>query len=345
MLVGTSAMALVYLLLSLAPCLVRGASYKGYDSDFSFDADAGHNPSWMAHLPDDANITALSIPGTHDTMTDRISSLTRQCQNWNLTTQLNAGLRYLDIRARVRHNELHIYHASSPTGYSYRDVLLAVFDFLDANPSEAIVMRLKREGPPLGLGNKRSFQDAFNYARVADPATHPGATKHLFLYNDTSLPIPTLGQLRSKIFLLQNWKEDDAAAAAATNTTTTYGLEWAGPQMILEDKWIIPSPSQLDQKWDAIRSALERANADPLDNRHLYLAHTSASVGVLPIVAAAGTKDKTYPRGMNERTGAWLEDHVGGAERAGIIIFDFPGRRAIDAVIAWNGHLVERTGL
>lgn len=340
MLSGTCTMVLFYVLLSLGPCLVRGVCYKGFESDYSFDANAAHNPSWMRHIPDDVNITSLSIPGTHDTMTYSIKKLEFQCQNWNLTTQLNAGLRYIDIRARMKNNALHIFHASEPTGYSFRDVLLAAFAFLDANPSEAIIMRLKREGGPLGHGNKRTFQAAFNYARLNDPATKTGAAKHLYIYNDTSLPIPTLGQLRSKIFILQNWKD-----TTKQGKDQVYGLKWEGPQMVLEDKWIIPSPSHLDEKWDAIRPALEKANADPLDNKHLYLAHISASIGVLPIEAAAGTKNETYPRGMNDKTGAWVEEHVRGGTRTGIVIFDFPGRRAIDGVIEWNRHFAKRMGL
>ncbi|KAG5982340.1 hypothetical protein E4U55_002031 [Claviceps digitariae] len=352
MIAGTGTMVLVYVLLSLAPCLVSGVCYKGYESDYSFDANVAHNPSWMGHLPDDVNITSLSIPGTHDTMTYSVKKLRLQCQNWNLTTQLNAGLRYVDIRARLKNNQLHIYHASEPTGYSYKDVLLALFAFLDANPSEAIIMRLKREGGPVGLGNKRTFQEAFDYARLHDPATQPGAAKHLFLYNDTSLPIPTLGQLRSQVFILQNWKADDTISSSTEHATDkqdqdhllSYGLEWDGPQMILEDRWIIPSPAHLDLKWDAIRPALEKANADPLDNKHLYLSHISASVGVLPIEAAAGTKNKIYPLGMNDKTGAWVEEHLQGGVRTGVLAFDFPGQRVIDAVLEWNRHLVKRMG-
>ncbi|KAG6003642.1 hypothetical protein E4U21_001845 [Claviceps maximensis] len=350
MLAGTGTMALLYVLLSLAPSLVAGVSYKGYESDYSFDANEAHNPSWMRSLPDSVNITSLSIPGTHDTMTYDIKKIQLQCQNWNLTTQLNAGLRYVDIRARLKDNELHIYHGHEPTGHSYREVLLTLFAFLDANPSEAIVMRLKEEGGPIGFGNKRSFQEAFNYARLDDPATSPGAAKHLFVYNASSLPIPTLGQLRSKVFILQNWKRDDDTTTITkdpkdpkdkTDDSPTYGLQWDGPQMILEDKWIIISPSHLDQKWDAIHSALETANVDALNNEHIYLSHLSASVGVLPIVAAAGTKDNVYPHGMNDKTGAWVEENLRGGVRTGVVIFDFPGRRAIEAVLEWNRHFVQ----
>ncbi|KAK2616833.1 hypothetical protein QQS21_000210 [Conoideocrella luteorostrata] len=340
MLSGTCTMVLFYVLLSLAPCIVSGACYKGYESAYSFDANRAVYPSWMKGLPNHVNITSLSIPGTHDTMTYDIKKFSLQCQNWDLATQLNAGLRYFDIRARMKDNELHIFHASEPTGHSYQDVLLAMFAFLGANPSEAIVMRLKEEGRPVGHNNRRTFQEAFNYARLDSLATKSGSQKHLYIYNDTAQPIPTLGQLRSKIFILQNWIDTSKKAG-----NQTYGLQWEGPQMMLEDRWIIPSPAHLDQKWEAIEPALEKANRDPLDNQHIYLAHISASVGVLPIEAAAGTKNGTYPKGMNDKTGEWVDSHLKGGVRTGIVIFDFPGRKAIDGVIKWNRHLVKRMGL
>jgi len=329
---GVYAMILGQLLLLLAAIdTVTAASYHGYQSDYSFDANLSHHPSWMAGIPDGVNITSLSIPGTHDTMTFHVDSRVLQCQNWNLTVQMTAGLRYFDIRGRVHRNEVLIYHGKKYTGYTLKKVLLEMFNFLDQNPSEVLIMRLKKEGPPIGR-DAVSYEAALNHTRLTDKDTKNGAQKHLALYQDSSKPIPTVGQLRGKIFLLQDFQ-------CAKNAQ--YGLTWAGPQMVLEDKFSISSQRHLDVKWAAIQQALDRANADPLDNKHLYLTHLSAADGVLPIQAAAGTEGKT-PVGMNLRTGQWLDSHVDakGSVRTGIVIFDFPGKRAIESVLAWNKHVV-----
>ncbi|POR33796.1 1-phosphatidylinositol phosphodiesterase [Tolypocladium paradoxum] len=325
---GAAVMVLFYLLLSLAPCSVGAARcYRGYQSAYSFDADRAHHPAWMGRLPDAANLTALSIPGSHDTMTYGVRGpdvATLQCQNWNLSTQMAAGLRYFDIRARLSDDELHIYHGNGYTGFSLADVLVDVFAFLDEHPSEAVVMRLKEEAAPVGVNNTLSFEQAFNRYR----RSMPGADTHMAVYN-ASAPLPTLGALRSKIFLLQDFRAADGGP---------YGLAWDGPQMALEDKWIVPDVYHLADKWTAIRIALERAAMAPLsDNSLLYLAHVSASVGVLPIAAAAGPRNRSVT-GMNDMTGQWLLDFVASADaaRTGIVIFDFPGQRAIDAVLAWN---------
>jgi 1-phosphatidylinositol phosphodiesterase len=333
------AMALIYILISLAPCSIggRGACYNGYQSRFSFDADLASHADWMADLPDAANLTGLSIPGTHDTMTYEMPDQTLQCQNWNLTTQLHAGLRYFDIRGRVRDDRIAIYHADGDTGFVLTDVLTTLFDFLDAHPSETVIMRLEEEGKPVGDNDSLSFEDVFNYYRRDCPETSAGADRHLFLYDRTS-PIPTLGALRGKIFLLQNFKATSGGP---------YGLEWGGKQMALEDLWIIPDVYHLAEKWTAIRDALERAAlAAADDNDFLYLAHLSASVGVIPIEAAAGPLNRTVV-GMNDMTGQWLTDFRDDDEvvRTGVVIIDFPGNRLIDIIIRWNKLLLKSMGM
>jgi 1-phosphatidylinositol phosphodiesterase len=322
------ATALLYALLTLGtgPCTAGATCYRGYQSLYSFDAGDEDHAAWMASIPDDVRITSLSIPGTHDTMTYEIASEQLQCQNWNLSTQLRSGLRYLDIRARLRDDELHIYHADGYTGFSYEQVLLDVFAFLDENPSETILMRLKEEGGPIGTHNTISFEDAFHYHHNVSPLTAPGSEKHLHKY-EFAAPIPTIGALRSKIFILQNFDSRGGP----------YGLQWEGPEMVLEDLWIIPDVYHLSEKWSAIRDALENAALAPDDNRFLYLVHTSASVGVLPIEAAAGPMNRTI-QGMNDMTGQYLEDASGNVDeaRVGVVIIDFPGRKLISTVLKWT---------
>ncbi|KAL7925698.1 PLC-like phosphodiesterase [Trichoderma austrokoningii] len=322
------AAALLYAIVALGsgPCTAGATCYRGYQSPYSFDAGDADRAAWMAAIPDDVHITSLSIPGTHDTMTYGIASQQLQCQNWNLTVQLRSGLRYLDIRARLRDDELHIYHADGYTGFSYEQVLLDVFAFLDEHPSETILMRLKEEGSPIGAHNSISFEAAFHYHHYLSPLTAPGSAKHLHRY-DFAAPMPTLGALRSKILILQNFDARDGP----------YGLQWEGPEMVLEDLWIIPDVYHLAEKWSAIRDALETAALAPDDNRFLYLAHLSASVGVLPIEAAAGPMNRTI-QGMNDMTGQYLEDAEGNVDeaRVGVVIVDFPGRKLIDTVLRWN---------
>ncbi|KAL2754253.1 hypothetical protein ACRALDRAFT_1081364 [Sodiomyces alcalophilus JCM 7366] len=359
-------LVLLSALLSLDPCLTllgKGHCYGDYHSEYSFDVGRLDHSSWMQSIPDDTNLTSLSIPGTHDTLTFDMRDETYQCQNHNLSAQLRAGIRYLDVRGRLTNNSILIYHADRYTGYTYTDVLLTVFDFLDQHPSETIVMRLKEEGRPYGR-NDRTFEEAFNHYLHNDTDTAPRAQVHFYM-PDTFLPLPTLGALRGKILLLQQFPTATAVSPAFFNQAKMtrspapkpgsgsgrYGIVWESRVMVLQDLWIIPSLQHLDMKWDAIEAALIRAaeTSHPADraNDALHLSHLSASVGVLPIEAAAGSRDGSVV-GMNDRTGRWLVEQAvrRGEEgqqsyygRTGIVIMDFPGQDLVDAVLERNSGL------
>ncbi|RDA84687.1 hypothetical protein CP532_2755 [Ophiocordyceps camponoti-leonardi (nom. inval.)] len=294
----------------------------GRSHAYSFDADASHRPSWMASLSDERNLSSVSIPGTHDTMTHTLRNETHfWCQNHGLDVQLVAGMRYFDIRLRLRDDSLPIYHGSSDTNYTLPQVLDIMTRFLERYPSEALVVRVKDEGGPLG-SNTMSFEDAF--ARDVKPFQRRVLPAH-----DPAQPLPSLGQVRGSIFLLQEFK----------SSRRRYGLEWEGPLMVLEDWWIVPNLSFLPVKWDKIRQAFKKAATQPpSDNSHLYLSHISATgYELLPVEAAAGPANRSVS-GLNDLTGTWLE-HCRGKlpnSRVGIVILDFPGRRAIDAVLDWN---------
>jgi 1-phosphatidylinositol phosphodiesterase len=112
--------------------------------------------------------------------------------------------------------------------------------------------------------------------------------------------------------------------------------------MVLQDLWEIENVDSLWKKWDAIEKSLVDAATVPDDNRALFLSHLSASVGVLPIEAAAGPLNRTVV-GMNDETGEWLLDIADGGEdeknaRTGVVITDFPGQSLIDLVLSHNDH-------
>ncbi|KAL5614840.1 hypothetical protein BROUX41_004923 [Berkeleyomyces rouxiae] len=320
----------------LRPCAESPTQhcYRGYTSAWSFNAVQSAAPpappppqaEWMGGLPDAANLSSLSLPGTHDTMTFSMASEQLQCQNHNLSTQLEAGVRYIDARTRLQGDTLAIYHSFQPTGHTFANVMTTVFDFLDAHPSEAIVVRIKEEGPRLGNGSVL-FEEAFNALRLDDAELAPRFEKHLYAKPSPQSPLPTLGEMRGKILILQEFPG-----------TEEYGVRWRSTCIVLEDLWIIPSVPHLELKWTAIHSALVRAATEPDDNSALYVSHLSASVGVLPIEAAAGPLDGTAI-GMNERTGTWLEKEP--KARRGVVIIDFPGQALIDVVIGQNAPLMK----
>ena len=152
---------------------------------------AGSN--WMSSASGDLPLTRFSIPGTHDAgaLYEPLSGTTK-CQNLTLTEQLNAGVRFLDIRCRHVNNGFLIHHGLVYQKINFDDVLHVVTGFLTNNPTETVIMSVKEEYDP--KGNTRTFEATFD----SYVAKSPG--KWLLTSN-----IPTLDQARGKIVLFRRF--------------------------------------------------------------------------------------------------------------------------------------------
>lgn len=377
------------------------ATYHNYTSAFSFDlnetSSTNHSyEAWMARVPDATPLTRLSIPGTHDTFTFTLTdNVVFQCQNHDLPAQLRAGLRYFDVRGRLvvpasqqqaaTDPVIGIFHGHVPTGHTFEDVLLTLFAYLDAHPSEGVVLRVKEEGAPVYQdppenddndnanwrtgGYNTTFEEAFNHYRTNNTRTAPGCARHLLMPwppllggDGDDRVMPTMGQLRGRILVLYEFP----VAAATGGTPAPYGIPWdTPPYTSLEDLWVIPDAAHLDDKWAAVRAHLEKvAAAGSGDDDQaaagddtLFLTHLSASTGVTPIEAAAGPldamrEDGTVIRGINDRTGLWLEAEdeddrnrylpQDAFRKTGIVMADFPGRRLVEDILGRNEWLYEK---
>ena len=80
--------------------------------------------NWMARLPDSHLLSQLSLPGTHDTcaLYNGFSFGFAKCQAWALADQLNAGIRFIDIRCRHLGDRFAIYHGVIDQRISFDDV-------------------------------------------------------------------------------------------------------------------------------------------------------------------------------------------------------------------------------
>ncbi|KAF1840924.1 PLC-like phosphodiesterase [Cucurbitaria berberidis CBS 394.84] len=180
---------------------------------------ANHLPNyakWMAKLPDSLPLSALSIPGTHNSHTHYRALPSARCQAVDIKTQLDNGIRFLDIRVQPVHakdtskKDLYLVHgafAISLTGQKYFEpILQQCYDFLSANPTETILISLKREGV--------GFATDEHLARILDE--HYIAPKASCWYTDSKLPY--LGDVRGKLVLIRRYN-------TATTDTTAPGLD------------------------------------------------------------------------------------------------------------------------
>ncbi|KAI0391153.1 phosphatidylinositol-specific phospholipase C [Xylariaceae sp. FL0594] len=165
---------------------------------------SAHLACWMREIRDEYPLTALSIPGTHNSPTCHVALPSVRCQAVGVREQLDNGVRFLDIRVNVNqdNDDLALVHAAFPvslTGNKYfKGLVETVYAFLDANPSETVIMSVKREGTGRGTDQKLS--------RLLKANFYDGAEKRWY----TDPRIPRLGEVRGKIILLRRHVNDES---------------------------------------------------------------------------------------------------------------------------------------
>ena len=222
--------------------------------------------SWMRELKDETPLSALSIPGTHNSPTCHRALPSVRCQAVSPQKQLENGVRFFDIRLQVETPEdlskdgLILVHSVFPislTGTKYfRDLVNEVMQFLDKNPSETVIMSLKREGTGNGTDDQlgRILRD--HYA---------GDVNHWF----TAPRIPTLGETRHKITLIRRFglepglrKEWDGAGwciNAETWADNTPNDTCPSGDVCVQDFYEVLETENIDKKIEFSRDHLERA--------------------------------------------------------------------------------------
>lgn len=125
-----------------------GATKSRYDS-FTFANSAGEPVSgnnWMSKLPGGMRLSDVCIPGAHDSGTASVSmNHAAQCQQFDYTDMLNAGLRYFDLRIGpdtcIVHNSTTCYYRGEIMNLG--DVENMVDGFLNENPGETVILQVK----------------------------------------------------------------------------------------------------------------------------------------------------------------------------------------------------------
>ncbi|WP_141329566.1 phosphatidylinositol-specific phospholipase C domain-containing protein [Myxococcus sp. AB025B] len=311
-----SVLRLRHLLVSLAVGLVAAAPSalaRGRYYNDSGSIETTH-PSWMSWVSNSTSLASLSIPGTHDTMAYQSygGSLT-QTQSLDLRKQLDAGVRALDIRCRHIGDRFTIHHGVVYLHVNFDDVLRTTIQFLNDNPTETVVMRVKREHTEEDI--TRSFNQTFEWYRD-QPAYSP------YLWRGSH--VPTLGEVRGRIVVL-----DDFAGGA-------YGIPWGALE--LQDDWTVSQLADIDDKWNKVRAHLDRTQGGAPSKLFVnFLSGASAMAHPLHVAGGINVLGIGY-RGVND----FAIDHlVGGyAQRAGILMMDFPGAGLIDAILALNVRLL-----
>ncbi|OXA94889.1 phosphatidylinositol-specific phospholipase C [Flavobacterium hercynium] len=166
---------------------------------------------WMERIPNYTDITKMTIPGTHNSgalFDYKAGPIGLQnagkTQNYNITAQLNMGVRFLDIRCKIVKNKLVIYHGIADQKQTLYDVLTVVEKFLSENPSEFIFLSIKKEDDKDSLAEfQRLLRSYFSNNKFWDR-----------VYKNNN-GFPYLKDVRGKIVLIKRFGGFDEAGYSA----------------------------------------------------------------------------------------------------------------------------------
>jgi len=288
---------------------------------------------WMSKIPDDTNLCALSIPGTHDSGTGVLGSGVAKCQNYNIDRQLVDGIRFFDIRID---DGLDIVHGPTDTNQDLDDILTMFNNFLEKHTDEVILMSIKNE-------SDGATSDFYDYMKDHIDKTTGGGTGRIV----TTDVIPNLGDVRGKIVVFRRmplgggydsfgidchsyWPDD------TTGETDIAG----GYKLYVEDRYYSADEfiHNTGEKADLVKDALVRAckNTDA-DKKTMFLIFNSVAGRLThtpwSYAWGEGTDEPEIDPIMNEALNDnldYVQKHYGNKLRTGVILMDYYNKHGED---------------
>ncbi|XP_044192375.1 translation initiation factor IF-2-like, partial [Thunnus albacares] len=130
---------------SVTTCSGAGTGFN----DHPALAASSYNLNWMESIPDDTPISAISIPGTHKSLS--LYGPFKTYQIWTLDKQLKVGLRFFDVHTGIFSSflkDINIGESAKIFQKNMRfvDALKIIFDFLDDSKSETVLLKVTIHG-------------------------------------------------------------------------------------------------------------------------------------------------------------------------------------------------------
>ena len=195
---------------------------------------------WMADISGEKKLFSLNIPGTHDCAARYVQfAHIAKCQDKSIYEQLCIGIRALDIRVKPKGNRLLMVHAiakvfNTPNKLGkqmdFEDVLSQIYQFLDENPSETVIIQFKNGS---GKRFEKSFDNLINtYIK--------GNENKWFVKNE----VPTLDEARGKIVLIRRCLMDKNNPEYTNENTGIDFSSWIEQTEMIPDALILDTKSK-----------------------------------------------------------------------------------------------------
>lgn len=197
---------------------------------------------WLGQMSDLTLIKDISMPGSHDAMAlYALGDLAGRCQSLSLASQLEAGVRFLDIRLQNQNDTLKAVHGIVDEKEKFPSIVNTIDTFLTEHPTEFVIVSIKEEEK--AKGGTKDFETL-----VVDSLTEKW-------YTGNVMPA-ALGQVRGKAILLSRYADSKFGVPAyeGWQDNATFAL----PNLIhVQDEYKI---NDIQVKKDAIKKCLETTN-------------------------------------------------------------------------------------
>ncbi|XP_051948269.1 uncharacterized protein LOC127619452 [Xyrauchen texanus] len=250
------------------------------------------NHEWMNKIEDTRLLSAVSIPGTHQSNRHSKSS-PPTFQAWGLHNQLDAGVRFFDLHV----SSGTIKHDTTGSIKEKRTLVYALDTFLTFLAKQRKETLLLRVTPDEGA-----------VAEVTELLS-----KDKPVWRDSE--IPTMGQARGKIVLIQS-------------STLKLGLSVQVTEL----------DADMDKKESQMRENIKLASQNC--EREMMLTYTGAK--------GESEDPLDIAEKLNQPVDKYLLDLKGDTSRprcVGIIVMDFPGPKVIETIINFNGKLGDTSNI
>lgn len=264
---------------------------------------------WMGKLSDDTLISEMAIPGTHDSgATHSIFDISGKCQDITIDSQLNIGVRFFDIRLKLKNDEFVIVHSFVDQDLKLINVLDSFNEFITCHDEEFLIISFKEE------------TSAVNSSLDFDTALIDLLKKYDKFTFENSLP-KKLGGARGKIYMLNRFNDSELGLPTYSGWMDSTSFEVGN--LYVQDNYSI---DDIEDKKKSITDAFEYAKSSD----KVTLNYTSCYLNILFPPTYAGISANTINN--------WLPSYIDNNEINGVVIVDFATEELVNSIYMENKY-------
>lgn len=290
----------------------------GFMGPSSTTVKESENSSWLSSMDDSTRINSLMIPGSHDSgALYSIAELSGKCQDLDIASQLNAGVRFFDIRLQLHNDKLKVIHGVVDENLSFSSVLSSFSSFMKDNPREFLLVSIKME--------KESSGSSLGFEEALLNEISSGADS---LWSRSTYIPSTLGEARGNIYQLSRYEGSTIGLPSYSGwkdpSTPEEGNSFElGDSLYVQDHYKL---SDVEDKKEEIQGTMEHSKGD---SSRLHLNFLSGYL--------ASSFPPSYAPSVAKSINPWFISLLDEGEKApGIYIADFVTSSMCEKIIGGN---------